>query len=281
MMPASAVQTKTWYRPKRWFTEREVKIVVNRVLRDDPSKGDMHNRQAITPRRLWNAARDYDLWPLYAIGLVAYIPQAPPATYITLTLKSLGFSTFHTNLLTIPYSVFHIITLLLLTALSERTNERTLVAMLQPLWTLPCIIALRFWPGALKEAWGTYALVAVLLSYPYCHAILVGWTSKNSNNVGARSVSAAFYNMAVQLGSVCSNFMYRKDDKPLYHRGNRNLLIVNLLSIGVFLFTKAYYLYRNKQRDRVWNAMSAQEQSDYKRDTTFSGSRRLDFRFAH
>jgi len=44
LMPASAVQTKTWFRPNGWFTDREVAIVVNRVLRDDPSKGDMHNR---------------------------------------------------------------------------------------------------------------------------------------------------------------------------------------------------------------------------------------------
>jgi hypothetical protein len=173
MMPASAVQTKAWWRPKGWFTDREVKIVVNRVLRDDPSKGDMHNRQAITPRRLWNAAKDYDLWPLYAIGLVAYIPQSPPGTYITLTLKVLGFSTFNTNLLTIPYSAAHILTLLLITRISEWTNERTFVSMLQPLWTLPCLLALRFWHGSLKDAWGTFALVSVLLSYPYCHAILV------------------------------------------------------------------------------------------------------------
>lgn len=38
-MPASAVETKTWFRPKGWFSDREVRIVVNRVLRDDPSKG--------------------------------------------------------------------------------------------------------------------------------------------------------------------------------------------------------------------------------------------------
>jgi predicted MFS family arabinose efflux permease len=281
MMPASAMQTKAWYRPKGWFTERQIKIVVNRVLRDDPSKGDMHNRQAITPRRLWQAAKDYDLWPLYAIGLVAYIPQSPPTTYITLTLKGLGFSTFNTNLLTIPYSVFHIITLLLLTQLSERTNERALVSMLQAIWTLPCVIALRFWPGALKDKWATYALTTVLLSYPYCHAILVGWTSKNSNNVGARSVSAAFYNMTVQLGNICANFIYRTDDQPLYHRGNQNLIIVNCLAIGLFLFTKVYYVLKNKKRDRVWNAMSPEEQRAYKRNTKLSGSRRLDFRFAH
>jgi len=41
-MPASAVQTKKWYRPKGWFTDREVSIVVNRVLRDDPRKGESY-----------------------------------------------------------------------------------------------------------------------------------------------------------------------------------------------------------------------------------------------
>ncbi|TEY70373.1 hypothetical protein BOTCAL_0105g00150 [Botryotinia calthae] len=281
MMPASAVQTKAWFRPKGWFTDREISIVVNRVLRDDPSKGDMHNRQAITPKKLWHAAKDYDLWPLYAIGMIAYIPQSPPQSYITLTLKNLGFSTFNTNLLTIPYSVFHIIMLLLITQLSERANERTLVSMIQPLWTLPCIIALRFWPGAGVQAWNTYALVTVLLSYPYCHAILVAWTSKNSNNVGTRSVSSALYNMAVQLGNICANFIYRTDDKPLYHRGNTQLLIINIAAIAVFLLTKLYYIMRNKQRERVWNAMTAEEQQDYKRNTKLSGSSRLDFRFAH
>lgn len=124
-MPASAVQTKTWFRPNGWFNDREVAIVVNRVLRDDPSKGesssmlfkstllvgplltseilgDMHNRQALTPRRLWQTLKDYDLWPLYILGLIIFIPQSPPSKYLTLIVKSLGFSTFNTNLLTIP-----------------------------------------------------------------------------------------------------------------------------------------------------------------------------------
>lgn len=102
-MPASAVQTKTWFRPKGWFTDREVSIVVNRVLRDDPSKGDMHNREAITPKRLWETLKDFDLWPIYILGVIVFIPPTPPATYITLTLRKIGFDPFTTNLLTIPY----------------------------------------------------------------------------------------------------------------------------------------------------------------------------------
>lgn len=57
----------------------------------------MHNRQAITLPRLWNALCDYDLWPIYLIGLIAYTPMVPVKSYITLTLKDLGFNTvrFH------------------------------------------------------------------------------------------------------------------------------------------------------------------------------------------
>jgi len=188
LMPASAVQTKTWFRPNGWFTEREEAIIVNRVLRDDPSKGDMHNRQAVTPKLLLEALKDYDLWPLYLLGLIIFIPPAPPATYLTLILRKLGFDPFTTNLLTIPkvscrarvadswrqkltrrsQDVFHIILLILLTRLSEYLNERALVSMLQVVWTLPCVIALRWWPGTMTNQWGTYALVTVLTSYPYC-----------------------------------------------------------------------------------------------------------------
>ncbi|ROW13863.1 hypothetical protein VPNG_03658 [Cytospora leucostoma] len=281
LMPASAVQTKAWYRPKGWFTDRETAIVVNRVLRDDPSKGDMHNRQAITPRRLWEALKDYDLWPIYLLGLLCFIPMGPVSYYVTLTLKNMGFSTFNTNLLTIPYAVAHIFTLLAITRLSTWLNERTLVSMLQPIWTLPCLLVLRYWPGVITNAWGTYAVTAVLLSYPYCHAILVAWTSKNANNVGARGVSAALYNMCVQAGDIASSYIYREDDAPLYHRGNQTLFIINIVVIVLFLATKVYYIFRNKQKERIWNAMTEDERKHYITHTKLQGSRRLDFRFAH
>lgn len=114
-MVPSAVQTKNWMHPKGWFTEREEKIVVNRVLRDDPSKGTMHNRQGITPVALWKSLIDYNLWPIYIIGVVAYIGTSTFTAYFTLLNKQLGFSTFNTNLLSIPPNVLHIIFLLIIT----------------------------------------------------------------------------------------------------------------------------------------------------------------------
>lgn len=105
MMAPSPTQTKAWWRPNGWFSETEEKILVNRILRDDPSKGDMHNRQAITPLMLWKSLTDYHLWPIYLVGLTWSIPVGPPTQYLTLTLRGMGFDTFNSNLLSIPASV--------------------------------------------------------------------------------------------------------------------------------------------------------------------------------
>lgn len=106
-LPPSPTQTATksdWniFRGKDgWFSEHEEKILVNRVLRDDPSKGDMNNRQGLDFRMLWDCVTDWHMWPIYLLGLTWLIPSTPSTAYLTLQLRSLGFGTFETNLLTV------------------------------------------------------------------------------------------------------------------------------------------------------------------------------------
>lgn len=280
-MPASAVSTKKWFRPNGWFTDREEKIVVNRVLRDDPYKGDFHNRQAITPYTLFKCLSDFYMWPIYAIGLLAYIGDSPEGTYLTLTLRHLGFTPFNTNLLTIPVNVLKMILLLSFSWLSEKINERSLISIIQPLWVLVLLIALRFYPESGINVWCTYTILVLLLGGPYIHAVVVAWTSRNSNTVSQRTVSAAMYNMCVQAGGVAATQIYRKDDAPYYHRGNVQLIIISGASIALLILTKVFYVTINKRRDKKWNAMSKEEREDYSQNSPDVGSRRLDFRFAH
>lgn len=87
--------------------------------------------------------------------------------------------------------------------------------------------------------------------------------------------------MSVQAGDIAAYFIYREDDKPKYRRGNTSLIAINVLAIVLFLGAKAYYVYENKRRDKVWSEMSDQEQNDYIKSTELQGSKRLDFRFAH
>ncbi|KAF2872838.1 major facilitator superfamily domain-containing protein [Massariosphaeria phaeospora] len=280
MMAPSPTQTKSWWRPKGWFTEREEKIMVNRILRDDPSKGDMHNRQAITFKLLWKSMCDFDLWPIYILGVTFGIPAGPPDQYLTLTLRQLGFDTFNSNLLSIPAQVGTTINMLIMTHVSERINQRSYLGIFVQLWFLPCVIAMSVIPADTSR-WARFAIVTVLLSYPTPHPMQVGWCSRNSNTVRTRTVSAALYNMAVQLQAIIYSNIYLEDDKPLYRRGNRVLIGVAVLNIFLYILAKVYYTWRNNQRDKVWNSLTVDEKLQYMDTTTDEGSKRLDFRFAH
>lgn len=165
MMAPSPTQTKRWYRPKGWFDEREEKILVNRILRDDPSKCDMHNRQAITLSLLWKSLKDFQLWPIYAFGLIWEIPPGPPDQYLTLTLRNLGFGTFDSNLLSIPAQFTGAVMMCITTYLSERWDTRAVFGVFTQFWYLPNLIAMAVLPSG-ASPWAQFAIVTALLSYP-------------------------------------------------------------------------------------------------------------------
>ncbi|MCJ1380589.1 hypothetical protein MMC17_003697 [Xylographa soralifera] len=281
-LPPSPTQTASKFRGKNgWFSEREEVIMVNRILRDDPSKGDMHNRQAVTPRLLWEALKDYDMWPIYLLGLSWQIPATPATNYLTLILKSLDFGTFTTNLLTIPSYCLFFIQLIFLTWLSEKINNRFLIIFFCQIWMLPLLVALEVLPGGSAYNWSRYALNALLVGYPYIHAIIVAMTSRNAGSVRTRTVGSALYNMCVQTGSIISSNIYRTADSPLYRTGNKVLLGLVVYNMILIISMKVYYMRRNAIREKKWGAMSEREKSIYLATTTDKGNKRLDFRFAH
>jgi MFS family permease len=286
-LPASPTQTsrhglKGALRPKKgWFTEREEYILVTRILLDDPGKATMHNRQGLSFKALWNSLTDFDMWPIYLIGLTWQIPMTPETTYITLTCKALGFSTFETNLLTIPAYVLFIIQLLFWTWVSEKLNQRMLIGLISQIWVFPLLIALETLPVKFAGSnWVKWTLSTMIIGYPYAHAVLVGLASRNAGTVRTRTVASSLYNMAVQTGSVISSQIYRADDKPYYYKGNKVLLGLVAWNVILFIGAKVYYESRNKERDEKWSSMTREERLHYLNTTSDKGNKRLDFRFA-
>ena len=170
--------------------------------------------------------------------------------------------------------------MLVSTYISEKINQRALHGLIAQFWFLPCVIALALLPSGASR-WASYAVVTVLLSYPNPHPMQVAWASRNSNSVRNRTVSAALYNMAVQISAIISANIYREDDKPEYRRGNRVLIGINVLNIFLYVAVKFYYMWRNKRREEKWDAMSVAEKERYLDTTADKASRRLEFRFVH
>ena len=112
MPPSVCEPARAFRRPdgtNKWWTTEEEKTLVNRILRDDPTKGDMNNRTAVTLKGLLQIVTNYDLWPIFIVGIFAWMPFQPTANYLSLILRDMGYSVFESNMLAIPgYALFAI-----------------------------------------------------------------------------------------------------------------------------------------------------------------------------
>ncbi|TIC92802.1 putative transporter [Colletotrichum higginsianum] len=256
VMPPSVTEpARAFRRPdgtNKWWTEREEKILVNRTLRDDPTKGDMNNRTAVTFKGLWGALTNYDLWPIFIVGIFAWIPFQPTANYLSLILREMGYSVFESNMLTIPSYVIFAINVVGLGWLSERFNERSIIGSLSNVWMLPFFIALVSIPDT-SSPWVRYVLITGINSIPYAHSILT-----------------AVYNMTYQIGSIIAANIYRDEDRPHYYTANRALIGLCVANILLFIGMKFYYIWRNRVLARRYA-----EASEAEKQTA------IDMRFAH
>jgi len=193
----------------------------------------------------WQCLKDYHMWPIYLLGLTWLLPQIPMSQYITLVLKSDGFGTFETNLLTIPAYVIFIAGVLVWTWLSEKLNERFLLATISQIWMLPPLIALECLPKS-RSPWASWILAVLLFAQPYFHPVIVAVTSRNAGTVRTRTVATALYNMTVQASNVIGTQIYRTDDKPYYFRGNKVLIGIACYNLVLFVGAKIFYVTVNR-----------------------------------
>ncbi|KAL1850945.1 hypothetical protein Plec18170_006782 [Paecilomyces lecythidis] len=280
-LPSSPTNTKSFLCRRPWYTERQE--VIMRLLRDDASKGLTHIHERVTMKDVTSTLGDTSLWGLYFIGVIAYIPQSPVQSYLSLTLKRLGFTTFKSNMLSIPSAALQIVLMLALSRSSDYFGERTFHCLFGEFWSLPLLAALLGLPSY-GYNWPRFTITTMISGYPYFHPIVSAWISENTFDVKKRAVAAATYNVAVQIGSVISSQIYRASDQPYYYTGNKVLIAICTLSIVVFVIQRGYLRYLNRQKERRWSVMSSEEKLAYQFDKVAreaEGNKRLDFRFKY
>ncbi|OBT86766.1 hypothetical protein VE02_04216 [Pseudogymnoascus sp. 03VT05] len=282
-LPSSPTSTSGVIWRKPWYTEREEIIMINRILRDDPAKGLKALKEPATFADIKRAWSDKSMWGLYFVGLVAYIPATLVQAYLTLTRKRLNFTTFNSNMLTVPSAVIQIITMLTLSYSSEFFNERTFHCFFGEFWILPLLVALLTLPDGGRE-WSRFSLITLISGYPYFHPIVSAWISENTFDVKKRAITAATYNVIVQVESLIGSQIYRKYDSPYYKQGNKVLISICALSLLTFVAQRLYLQNLNKRKATIWDEMTDEERSIYQADATATeadGNKRLDFRFQY
>lgn len=131
-------------------------------------------------------------------------------------------------MLMIPHYVLFMLLNLALVFSSKKLKERVLVSSLASWWQLIFLIVIVAIPDSTGK-WIKWAILTLLLSYPYCHPLLVSLTSgvrrndalaiqnetdvlfaQNSGSVRTRTVASSVYNMSVQASSLIASNVYRQ-----------------------------------------------------------------------
>lgn len=141
------------------------------ILCANTVQADMHNRQGLTFRLIFQALADYDLWPVYLLGLTWNIPISTVGTYLTLTLRSLGFDTFQTNLLVIPSAVLMLFQLIFWAWFSEKINSRFFIVLISQIWSIPLLVALELIPSS-SSPWAKFTLSTLVVGSPFTYPIV-------------------------------------------------------------------------------------------------------------
>jgi sugar phosphate permease len=186
---------------------------------------------------------------LIAIVVTAMdVPNAAVSSFTSLIIKNIGFTTKETELLNVPNGVVSIISILTVTYLASRYDQRCLCVVLALVGGLLGGCLLAFSPKDMKAAHlaGNYLTQitgsALPLMYSIAGANVAGHTKKITMN--------AILLMSFCLGNILGPLTFRTQDEPDYIPAKIALVATISVAIIFVLLLRAYYCWENRRRDR-------------------------------
>lgn len=236
----------------RWsyFTERESRIIKDRVIRDDPGKARGHIQ--ISGKDILKTGTDLRIIQHALITLVSMSAFQGLTQYTPSLIKSLGFSAVRANALaSVPVYCFMVL-LIAISYLCDRFGHRGPAVLFGTTWNLVTYICFRQ-TSVHSSKWHKYGvLVAADLFYAGVHVLNVGWLSVYCKTPQERSVAMALIVMAANCAGISGSQVFRTSDAPRYRHA---LTAVCVLAAVAWVQTVALNLqtWRAQVKDKKEN----------------------------
>ncbi|CAD0113693.1 unnamed protein product, partial [Aureobasidium uvarum] len=270
-LPSGPTRTQTVLWRKPWFSKREQSklyvmsevqgvlmlkvIMVNRLLRDDISKGRIGTKTHISMRDIWNTLKDPE--PYRPVSCAQ-----PEATRLFEIQEQRFDDTFG------PASRCYC---------THSYKKHMIPTCIE----IPLFMTLLLLPSH-GYAWARFAISTLIIGAPSAHPLMVSWISCNSFDPKKRGIAVALFGTIQELGSAVAAQIYREQDKPYYYTGNKVLISICAAAIVVILTHRGVLRYLNRKKRRAWEDMSEVEQRDYDRTKGHRiGNKTLTFAFSY
>ncbi|TKY84703.1 hypothetical protein EX895_005783 [Sporisorium graminicola] len=230
---------------RAWYTEREGRIMMTRVLVDDPTKCNEVHRGKVKFADILDTVSDWRVLLIVFSALSGMISTAPVSTYVPFIIKQLGFRRYDANGLAVPGYVAGIVLSLTAGACVSRWGRHSYWVAAYMLGGVVGFLWISLPPqGTSRAVLLVGALVMTAFSASFV-GVMGSWIS-NSVQSRQRPIALALLVMANNAAGLAGAQVLRAKDAPRYKHGF--LALVGTSGFGALLALSAGVALRKRAR---------------------------------
>jgi MFS family permease len=197
------------------------------------------------------------LW--FAMALLLNVGASVTNTFGPLILSGLGFDSYKTSLLNMPFGALQIIVILLASYAAQKARIKSAilsVIMLPVVAGLAVLYVLQRTKHNQAGLLVAYYLLAFLFGG---NPLIVSWIVGNTGGTTKKSIIMSLYNAGSSAGNIIGPLLFNKKDAPRYHPGLKAVLAIFVTLVAVVLIQLANLMMLNKlqSKKRVANGKQA------------------------
>ncbi|RFU35018.1 hypothetical protein B7463_g1284, partial [Scytalidium lignicola] len=233
----------------QYFSDRELHIIRQRVLLDDPTKAT--GRSNITRKELTSTLSDWRIYPHLLMTICALAPSGVFWSYAPTLVHSFGYPALKSNALVSVGGWVLLVTNVSAGWIADRVKRRGPVVLgFVIIWWAFALGNLILAVTNSTNKTGRYALLTLAIGFgsPW-HAVNGSWLALNARSPGERSIRMAMFIMSANCSGIVGSQLFQAKDAPKYHTGWT--VIVCLISTAIIFvsFNIIQYWISNKRID--------------------------------
>ncbi|KAF9481517.1 MFS general substrate transporter [Pholiota conissans] len=235
----------------KFITDEQRKMILDRVEAD---RGDSIPDK-MTGAKLLQHLSDPIVWIMAFMFLCSTMPAYAIGFFITIILKTMGYSTLMSLVLTCPPYVFAALSTFVFARTSDITRRRALWLAVQ---NVICLVGLFITAYSTKHPVRYFGLFLINAGASGCVPGVLAYSSNNITSHTKRAVSTGIVIAAGGIGGIFATTVYRQKDFPGYMPGlwatiGCQLSMIPCLGLTTFVFTRRNTAYREGRRGPLEN----------------------------
>ncbi|SCO35396.1 related to nicotinamide mononucleotide permease [Fusarium fujikuroi] len=228
-----------------YFTPREIHILTNRVIIDNPTQGSKH--KYVKWIDIKSAFSRWCIYPQLTVSFCCIAIISPLGTYQPSIIASYGYDRLQANALSSVGGWIVIVLNLSFGWIADKTQRRGLLVLLATILSFAFCLATRQLTTSTNRDLKYGILTCTTLWGSAAQPLNGSWLAVNIRNPAERSITMALLIMTANAAGLAGAQIFQAHDAPFYRTGFTVILTLASIALVFAIVSNTQYLWLNKK----------------------------------